>query len=94
MSIFKQMTLAKWFLLFVISVLVGILLYGIAIKIAFNPDFDEIHNVGVMILSNLTNPILKQKAYLCVGILSFLPLIVFLWFLVKLTLFYARKAKQ
>lgn len=93
LSFFTKMTLKKWLVMLVLSLVFGILFYAIAIKFIFKPDINEIHNVGIEILTNLTHPDLKQKAYICVFALAFLPVITWGWFLIKLVIFLARKDK-
>lgn len=93
LSFFKKMTFAKWLAMLILSLVFGVLSYALAIKFAFKPDINEIYNVGIDILFNLTNPNLKTKAYICVFALVFMPTIIWGWFLIKLIIFLARKDK-
>ncbi|EMU7743151.1 type IV secretory system conjugative DNA transfer family protein [Campylobacter jejuni] len=71
----KKITPAKWVLMFITSIILGIILYLLMVKIIFKPDLLVTHQVGLQILHNLGNPALKLKAYVAVFALI-LPFIV------------------
>ncbi|EQB7334257.1 type IV secretory system conjugative DNA transfer family protein, partial [Campylobacter jejuni] len=62
----KKITPAKWVLMFITSIILGIILYLLMVKIIFKPDLLVTHQVGLQILHNLGNPALKLKAYVAV----------------------------
>lgn len=71
----------EWLKRFAFAIILGVLVYFIAIKIIFKPDFAELYNVGRDIILNLGQPFLKFKAYLCL-VYGLAPVImVFLWWL-------------
>lgn len=78
------MNAKKWIELFCFSIVLGIIVYLLSIKLIFKPDFKELFNVSILILKSLGQANLKLKAYICVLFL-FAPLImsVIYWFLHK-----------
>lgn len=71
----------EWIKRFIYAIIAGIIIYFIAIKLIFSPDFSQLFFVGKNIILNLGTPYLKFKAYLCL-LYGLAPLImIFLWWL-------------
>ena len=71
----------EWIKRFIYAIVAGIIIYFIAIKLIFSPDFSQLFFVGKNIILNLGTPYLKFKAYLCL-LYGLTPLImIFLWWL-------------
>lgn len=60
---FKKMNFKKWCILFFIALLVGFIAFIFSVKIIFKPEWLEVDFVSYMILTNLGNADLKEKAY-------------------------------
>lgn len=65
-----KLTAKQWLKLFVISMLIGVVLFAIMVKITFKPDFSQLFNVCLLLLKNIGNG-LKFKAYICFGFMLF-----------------------
>ncbi|ECP8894846.1 type IV secretory system conjugative DNA transfer family protein [Campylobacter jejuni] len=76
----KKITPAKWVLMFITSIILGIILYLLMVKIIFKPDLLVTHQVGLQILHNLGNPALKLKAYVAVFALILPFIVCLIWF--------------
>ncbi|EOH3617197.1 type IV secretory system conjugative DNA transfer family protein [Campylobacter jejuni] len=76
----KKITPAKWVLMFITSIILGIILYLLMVKIIFKPDLLVTHQIGLQILHNLGNPALKLKAYVAVFALILPFIVCLIWF--------------
>lgn len=77
----NEFSAKKWLLIFLTSIVIGVILYLVMIKIIFKPDFMILPKVALDLIVNLGNPTLKLKAYIAVFAL-FAPFAVcILWFL-------------
>ncbi|MBZ7963309.1 type IV secretory system conjugative DNA transfer family protein [Campylobacter sp. W0049] len=76
----EKITPLKWILIFSVSIIIGIILYLIMVKIIFNPDLIVTPKVALQILTNLGNPALKLKAYIAFFALILPYLISLIWF--------------
>ncbi|XOV08224.1 type IV secretory system conjugative DNA transfer family protein (plasmid) [Campylobacter jejuni] len=76
----KKITPAKWVLMFITSIILGIILYLLMVKIIFKPDLLVTHQVGLQIIHNLGNPALKLKAYVAVFALILPFIVCLIWF--------------
>ncbi|MDV6050142.1 type IV secretory system conjugative DNA transfer family protein [Campylobacter sp. CFSAN122719] len=76
----KKITPAKWVLMFITSIILGIILYLLMVKIIFKPDLLATHQIGLQILHNLGNPALKLKAYVAVFALILPFIVCLIWF--------------
>ncbi|TLD85392.1 hypothetical protein LS70_001165 [Helicobacter sp. MIT 11-5569] len=79
MGVGKEITLKRWLIGFLISSIMSAILYFLAVKYIFNPNFKDLFNVGILILQNISSGTLKFKAYLAilVGLMPLCTLIVY-----------------
>lgn len=69
---------------FFFTAFIGIVLYFITIKIIFKPDLFALFEVGYKLITNLGNPALKLKAYVCFfALIAPLSLYILWWILPK-----------
>ena len=74
-----EISIKKWLLGLLISLLLSIALYFLSVLYIFNPDFKDIFSLGMIILQNLGSQHLKFKAYIAVliGLMPISVLIVY-----------------
>lgn len=59
----KKISPRRWFLIFLTSIILGILLFPLAVKFIFRPDFSQLLEVSWTLFVNIGSPYLKLKAY-------------------------------
>ena len=69
----KQITYKQWLLGFLVSLILGVVLFFTSVKYIFNPNFTDTFKVGILLLENLTSGNLKFKAYLTI-LFALMPL--------------------
>ena len=79
----RKISVKKWIVIFISSIIIGLILYPIAVKIIFKPEISELYNVCVSILSNLGTPYLKMKAYVAFIVLIAPFILVTLWWFMQ-----------
>ena len=77
----NKFTPKKWLIIFLTSIIMGIILYLVMVKIIFNPNLAKVPIVALDILQNIGNPMMKLKAYVALFSLIAPFLICFLWWL-------------
>ncbi|CUU84381.1 VirD4 [Campylobacter hyointestinalis subsp. hyointestinalis] len=77
----KEFTAKKWVLIYVTSLIMGVLAYLAMVKLIFNPDLINVPIVALKILQNIGTPMLKLKAYVALFALVAPFLVVVAWWL-------------
>lgn len=76
----KKITPQKWIIIFIVSLIMGALLYLVMVQIIFRPNLLDTYKVAMQIILNIGHPALKLKAYIAMfcGMLPFI--ICTIWF--------------
>lgn len=77
----KKFSAKKWVLIYVTSLIMGVLAYLAMVKLIFNPDLINVPIVALKILQNIGTPMLKLKAYVALFALVAPFLVVVAWWL-------------
>lgn len=77
----KEFTARKWILIYITSIIMGIIAYLVVVKLIFNPDIANVPIVAFKILQNIGTPTLKMKAYVAVFALIAPLLVAIIWWL-------------
>lgn len=76
-----EFTTKKWIIIFLTSILMGVVLYVFMVKMIFQPNLKDTFMVALKILSNIGNPYLKFKAYVALFLLIAPFLITIIWWI-------------
>ncbi|CUU75030.1 type IV secretory system conjugative DNA transfer family protein [Campylobacter hyointestinalis] len=77
----QKFSTKKWIIIFISSLIMGVLAYLAMVKVIFNPDLVNVPAVAIKILNNIGSPMLKLKAYVALFALVAPFLVVVAWWL-------------
>lgn len=77
----KEFTTKKWIVIFITSLLMGVVAYLGMVKLIFNPDLANVPLVALKILNNIGEPTLKFKAYVALLMLIAPFLMCVIWWM-------------
>lgn len=77
----KEFSALKWVMIFITSIIMGILIYLFMVKMIFNPSLEKTPALALQILKNIGHPMLKLKAYVALFSLIAPLLVSILWYL-------------
>lgn len=83
----KEFTFLKWCLIFLFSIVIGVILYLVMVKLIFKPELLSVHIVALKIINNIGNPALKLKAYVALFTLIAPLLVAIIWLFMPKTIF-------
>lgn len=77
----QKFSIKKWIVIFITSIIMGIVVYLAMVKIIFNPDLKYVPIVALQILNNIGEPTLKLKAYVALLMLIAPFIICVIWWM-------------
>lgn len=77
----QKFSIKKWIVIFITSIIMGIVVYLAMVKIIFNPDLKYVPIVALQILNNIGEPTLKLKAYVALLMLIAPFIICIIWWM-------------
>ena len=77
----QKFSTKKWIVIFITSIIMGIVVYLAMVKIIFNPDLKYVPIVALKILNNIGEPMLKLKAYVALLMLIAPFLLCVIWWM-------------
>ncbi|MBK3498166.1 type IV secretory system conjugative DNA transfer family protein [Campylobacter fetus subsp. venerealis] len=77
----QKFSTKKWIVIFLTSIIMGVVAYLAMVKIIFNPDLKYVPTVAIQILNSIGEPSLKLKAYVALFTLIAPFLICIVWWM-------------